>query len=686
MRVLIITNLFPNRVEPGRGVFNQQQFAELAKRCDLAVVAPVPWFPRAAWLRRLAPRWARSVQVPDAETIAGIPVHHPRYVVIPKIARALYGWLFFLGVRRTVQRLHQQAPCDVILATWAYPDVFGAALLARRLRRPLIAKVHGSDIHLAARGPVRRRMIAWALRQADAVVAVSEPLRDAMVRFGVEPARIVIIPNGVDRERFRSRSRRDARAALGLAPEGRRIVFVGNLAPVKGPDVLLAAMRRLPGDVRLSFVGDGPMQEYLQALAQSDGLNGRVEFAGRRPHPEIPLWLCASDVVCLPSRSEGCPNALLEALACGRPVVATAVGAVPTLLRSGECGLVVPPDRPAALAEALARSLEETWSPEQIRRAVLANGWEASAGRLAELLTAAQDGAPPCSVEDRLTGQRVARRRAPTPPAADGAGSVRRGEDGGGCAATGPAVQGPFRQGSATPAPGAAGMKRAIKSAVLRMAPKRLLLSRGDRRRRTVALSFDDGPHPGHTERILAVLREEGVKATFFLVGAEVEKYPALAKAIVSDGHAVGGHSWSHRRLTGLGRQELERELEQTAALLRQTTGVASRLVRPPYGAMSLPLLRHAAARGWTIVLWSVESGDHLPSASPAALREAARSVKPGDIVLLHEDYPHTVEALRDIIRDLKAQEFSFATIEEFVGRRPRGLQDSGAVSRRAAT
>lgn len=617
MRALIVTNLFPNRVEPGRGVFNQQQFAELAKRCDLTVVAPVPWFPRAAWLRRLAPRWSRCAQAPDAETIGGISVHHPRYVVIPNAARALYGWLFFLGIRCTVQRLHQEKPCDVILATWAYPDVFGAALLARRLRRPLVAKVHGSDIHLFARGPIRRRMIAWALGRCSAVVAVSESLREALVGLGVNPARIVVIPNGVDRERFRSKDRREARQALGLPPEGRRIVFVGNLVPVKGPDVLLEAMRRLPGDVCLSFVGDGALREELARMAQAEGLNGRVQFAGRRPHAEIPLWLCAADVVCLPSRSEGCPNALLEALACGRPVVATAVGAIPELLRTGECGIVVPPQQPAALAEALASSLEETWSPEQIRRAVMANGWEESAGRVAELLRAACNGTAE-------TGHHAM---------AD-----------------------------------APSLRRFAKAAAQRLLPRRLFLCRGDRGSGRVALTFDDGPHPEHTERILAVLREEGVKATFFLVGTEVQKYPALARAIARDGHGVGGHAWSHRRLNGMVRHELDREVEQTAALIREATGVSSRLFRPPYGTVTIPLLRYALTRGWTVVLWSVDSGDARRDASPAAMRAAAQSVGPGDIVLLHEDYPHTVEVLRDIIQDLKARDLSFVTVEELVG------------------
>ena len=210
-------------------------------------------------------------------------------------------------------------------------------------------------------------------------------------------------------------------------------------------------------------------------------------------------------------------------------------------------------------------------------------------------------------------------------------------------------------------------MKRMMKAAVLQIAPKRLLFSRGNRRDRVVALSFDDGPHSQHTERILAVLREEGVKATFFLVGAEVQKCPALAKAIAHDGHAVGGHSWSHHRLNGMGRAALVTEVERTAALIQEATGVSSRLFRPPYGAMSLPLLRFAAARGWTIVLWSVDSGDARRDASPAAMRSAVRSAGPGDIILLHEDYPHTVEVLRDLIQDLKARVLSFATVEELL-------------------
>ena len=392
MRVLIVTNLFPNGVEPLRGLFNKQQIAELAKAHEVTVIAPVPWFPRRLASAARLGRWARAASVPERETIDGIVVHHPRHLVTPKIGRLCYGWWYFLGIRRTAEALHRAQPFDVILATWAYPDVFGAALLARRLGRPLVAKVHGSDIHVAARGALRRRLIAWGLRQARAVVAVSEPLKEAMVGLGVDPARIILIPNGVDRERFRSKGRREARAALGLPPGGRRVIFVGNLEPVKGPDVLLAALRRLPDDVRVSFVGDGTMRERLRAAADAAGLDGRVQFAGRRPHAEIPLWLCAADVVCMPSRSEGCPNALLEALACGRPVVASRVGGIPALLRDPSLGVLVPAGDPAALAAALRSSLEDAWSPEQIRRAVADRGWTQSAERLAEVLAAAGNG------------------------------------------------------------------------------------------------------------------------------------------------------------------------------------------------------------------------------------------------------------------------------------------------------
>ena len=386
MRALIITNLFPNRVEPGRGLFNQQQLAALPRDWALEVIAPVPWAPRVPLL---PVSWRRLAGIPARETVGGLTVHHPRYLVIPKVGRWLSGRTFFRGIWPTLQRAHAAAPFDAILATWAYPDVFGAVLAARRLGLPVVAKVHGSDVHLAARSGWRCRAIRWALERCAGVVAVSAALKDVLVSFGVPEGKIRVIPNGVDIERFRPMDRREARVQLSLPLEGRRIVFVGNLDPVKGLPVLLRAMAALPEDVSLSLVGDGAQRAALDAFIKRLGLTGRATLVGRVPHAAIPSWMNAADLFCLPSVSEGCPNVVIEALACGRPVVASRVGGIPELLQDARCGLLVTPNDPAALADSLRRGLAASWEPAAIRRTVEHRCWGESARRLGAVLAAA---------------------------------------------------------------------------------------------------------------------------------------------------------------------------------------------------------------------------------------------------------------------------------------------------------
>ena len=388
MRALIVTNLFPNRAEPGRGVFNQQQFEALPAEWQLEVIAPLPWTARVPGA--LCPEsWRRIMDVPVRETIGRVNVHHPRYLVVPKVGRWLSGRSFFRGIWPLARRLHEASPFDAILATWAYPDVFGAALAAQRLGVPFVAKVHGSDVYLAARSAWRRRAVRWALERCAGVVAVSASLKEVLVSFGVPEETIRVIPNGVDIERFRPMDRREARVQLSLPLEGRRIVFVGNLAPVKGIPVLLQAMAALPEDVSLSLVGDGAQRAALEAFIKRLGLTGRATLVGRVPHAMIPSWMNAADLFCLPSASEGCPNVIVESLACGRPVVASRVGGIPELLQDARCGLLVPPNEPAALAEALRRGLDGSWEPDVIRRTVEHRGWEESARRLDATLRAA---------------------------------------------------------------------------------------------------------------------------------------------------------------------------------------------------------------------------------------------------------------------------------------------------------
>ena len=387
MRVLVVTNLFPNALEPNRGLFNLQPLEELRKEpgVSIRIVAPVPWSPGAA-----PGRWRRYAALPAEEDVRGFRVYHPRYVVIPGILRDLHGLSYYMGIQRRVERLRDEFPFDVILATWAYPDAVGAMLVSRRLGVPCLVKVHGTDVNEHTRHRVRRRMITWALRRAPGVIAVSEPLRQTLVRCGVPADSITVLENGVNATAFEPMPRGTCRRQLSLDPADKIVLYVGNLKPAKGTRDLLEAFSRLEvgGRVRLFYVGDGPDSAFLEQQIRRRGLAREVVVAGARPHDEIPVWLNASDLLCLPSHSEGCPNVVLEAMACGTPVVATRVGQIPGLLDPSR-GVLVRPGDIASLSEGLRRGLALPAPPLQDADNAPWASWRDNARAVHRLLDAA---------------------------------------------------------------------------------------------------------------------------------------------------------------------------------------------------------------------------------------------------------------------------------------------------------
>ncbi|MDP2929912.1 MAG: glycosyltransferase family 4 protein [Candidatus Omnitrophota bacterium] len=356
MKLLKITNLFPNSAEPTRGVFNKQQFVELAKLCELRVAAPLTWYYKEA--------------IPQEEDIDGIKTYHYRYFMIPKIGRSLYGIFFYLSLLPKIKRLYKEFKFDAILATWAYPDAFGSYLIAKALKKPIVVKVHGTDINsyachvpersewYMARHFLRRKMIVWALSKSDKVIAVSGALKDQMVRIGVPSEKIVVIPNGVNADLFKPMDQVECRRKLGLPFDKRIVLFVGNLVAVKGVEALVSGLAGWRVCGLLVLVGDGPLEGMLRAKVKELGIEDRVVFAGRKAHDEIRYYMNACDVFCLPSLNEGCPNVLLEAIACRKYVVATRVGGIPEIIESDETGIMVEPGRPVELAEAINKGLE----------------------------------------------------------------------------------------------------------------------------------------------------------------------------------------------------------------------------------------------------------------------------------------------------------------------------------------
>jgi teichuronic acid biosynthesis glycosyltransferase TuaC len=389
MRVLILTKIFPNRIEPLSSPFNRQQFARLARLCDVQILATIPWFPCAKAFSKWS-RAGRLFDVPKEECIDGIKVEHPRFVFVPRIAPGLSGPLYAACLATTA--LGYRGKVDVVLGSWAYPDGFAAVVLAEMLGTPAVIKLHGSDMNVVAQLPGPRRWLAWALRRAERVVAVSAPLRDAAVELGASSNRVDIVPNGIDRARFRPHDRTAARHALGLPIDGVIVLYVGNIERHKGSLDLVrafAALTQWRKNASLLMVGDGAAKADCQKLTIELGVD--VSFVGARPHDEIPQWIAACDVFALPSWNEGTPNVVLEALACGRRVVATGVGGTPDVITSETLGVLVPPRDPPALAIAIERALSLAYDASVVSAALNAPDWGESAQYLHASLTAACD-------------------------------------------------------------------------------------------------------------------------------------------------------------------------------------------------------------------------------------------------------------------------------------------------------
>ena len=371
MNVLAFTTLYPSAQEPTRGLFNLYKFGALGKLCAVRVVVPVP-----VWKRIGEP--ARIFRAPS-ETRSGILTTYPTYWAIPRIAPEWNAASIYRSVRTHVEEMRSTFPFDVIVAAFAYPDGVAAARLAADAGCPLIAIVLGSDINELARRRVLQGQIRNALLQASTVIAVSDELRKRVAGLGIPANRIVVQRNGVDGQRFAVRDRHEARQQLGVPDDRALVCFVGNLVPEKGPDILLESFGGATAgalkNVQLAIIGDGPMRPMLTARAAELGVADRVSFLGKLAPEHVALWLSSANVVCVPSRREGCPNVVLEGLASGRPIVASAVGGVPELL-SDRSGMMVAAEDPAALGEALSLALQRTWNPDDLRASVPSLSWD----------------------------------------------------------------------------------------------------------------------------------------------------------------------------------------------------------------------------------------------------------------------------------------------------------------------
>lgn len=378
MKILVFTSLYPNAAQPNHGIFVENRLRHLVAsgEVEARVVAPVPWFPaRAAMFER----YAAFAKAPPSEQRHGIEVSHPRYPVIPRIGMSVAPWLMYRALLPRLRGILRSGfDFDLIDAHYFYPDGVAAVLLGRALGKPVVVTARGSDINLIARHRLPRTMMRRAAGRAAGLVAVSNALKREMANVGIDPTRITVLRNGVDLARFRPTG--SARRSGSKQPV---LLSAGNLVPLKGHDIVIRALAEMP-DASLVIAGQGPEESRLRALVDRLGLQDRVRFLGAVPHEAMPEAYSGADVLVLASAREGWPNVLLEAMACGTPVVATNVSGIPEVVGDSATGRLIERREPAAVASAVRDLLADPPTRSATRAYAERFAWDATThGQLA---------------------------------------------------------------------------------------------------------------------------------------------------------------------------------------------------------------------------------------------------------------------------------------------------------------
>ncbi len=378
-------------VAPHSLFFIGDQLRAVAKKLQhVSVLTPSPYLSSLAL--RLPYASKRFVSLGRAQMSArDIPsdaLLRPKYFDVPGVStRPLTDRLAAESSARMV--LRRSVRFDVVHSHFLGLNCLIGMRLKEKFAKPLVITAYGGDAYsIPLKSSYSRKLAESTVRAADGLIAVSRTIAQHLVDFGAKPGNVRVIPTGFDGSLFSPTAGEGARSKLGL-PAGKKILLdVANLVPQKGHRYLLesfSVLSKARSDLVLVLVGGGHLEGQIRLRARELDIEEKVIFAGPRPHDEIPAWINACDVFALPSISEGSPTVIPEAMACGKPVVATLVGGVPDVVTEGEEGYLVPAGDTIALGDAMARALDTRWDTEAITRRAASFSWDNLASSIVQV-------------------------------------------------------------------------------------------------------------------------------------------------------------------------------------------------------------------------------------------------------------------------------------------------------------
>jgi teichuronic acid biosynthesis glycosyltransferase TuaC len=378
---IVFSSLFPNKSAPHAGAFIRERLFRVAKQMPITVVAPQPWFPLDFLIRKFRSSYRPSAE--KFEVMDGVDVYRPTFFCVPSLFKKLDGYFMARGARKVISDLCLNKNIQLMDAHFLFPDGYAASILAREKRLPLTVTIRGSKDEWLI-GTSREPYLKETLDYASKVISVSAALQsEVAAKLGTPKSKCTVIGNGVDLGKFEEVDKVEARKKLGIPPRARVLVSVGGLVERKGFHRIIPLLPRIRAqfpDLVFLIVGGGTTQADMSAqlteLAKIHGVSDIVRLCGSQPPPELKWYYGAADVFTLATSHEGWANVFLEAMACGLPVVTTAVGGNAEVVLNRDLGVLVPYFDDTAFCDELISALRTEWNREKIVEYAKSNTWD----------------------------------------------------------------------------------------------------------------------------------------------------------------------------------------------------------------------------------------------------------------------------------------------------------------------